>query len=234
MSDERPYNDVRESIPWLDTPVEIEGCRMLVGYEREEQQEEAQEFAELCVYSWALRHRMSINLIEVTTKTWTADGKGVSTAELSDKVQFSGRLVATHTRMAGASVALSTEIDTASFVKDAETARKALACPPLRTALRYFSEEVVGSERPLYGVYKALEVLCLDLGVGKIEVGKTALAALVGEHKNYVADVMETTQLQRHALTAARQRCTENDCRERAARLIGAYAETRKIEDSAN
>jgi len=47
--------------------------------------------------------------------------------------------------------------------------------------------------------YKAIEVITNKLGKN----GRRDLAAMVGEAKSYVEDLMETTQLARHAVTPA-------------------------------
>ena len=56
---------------------------------------------------------------------------------------------------------------------------KALGDTTLRTALRYFNEEVVDDNRPLYGIYKAIEVIAHHLG----NDGWKQLAALAGKNK---------------------------------------------------
>ena len=54
--------------------------------------------------------------------------------------------------------------------------------------------------------------------------GRDKLAQLANHPEKYVSDVMETTQLTRHAHTQARQLLTDSECRERARILIEAFA----------
>jgi len=110
--------------------------------------------------------------------------------------------------------------DSASFTNDSTLANKILADATLRDALKYYADEVLDAERPLYGIYKAIEVITDKLGKN----GRRDLAAMIGEGKSYVDDLMETTQLTRHAVTSARHRISEDTCRQRAHRLIEAYA----------
>jgi hypothetical protein len=57
-----------------------------------------------------------------------------------------------------------------------------------------------------------------------MERDKKELARLVGESKSYVKEVMRTTQVERHAVTDDRRIMSDDEARERAARLIEAYA----------
>lgn len=82
---------------------------------------------------------------------------------------------------------------------------------------------MVGDDRPLYGIYKALEALTSAVGSD----GRALLGALAGEDKKFVSDVMETAQTTRHhAHPNARALLSEGECRERARRLIDAYAQS--------
>jgi hypothetical protein len=98
---------------------------------------------------------------------------------------------------------------------------KALKCPPLQKALEYFAQEVVDDERPLYGIFKALEVLAKDLGKN----GREELGRMAERDKKYVDEVFETTQIARHSSGYdARQKLSAPECRERARELILAYS----------
>jgi hypothetical protein len=49
--------------------------------------------------------------------------------------------------------------------------KKSQISPALAKALPYFSAEVVDDERPLYGIYKAVEALCEWLPGGRGALG---------------------------------------------------------------
>jgi len=90
----------------------------------------------------------------------------------------------------------------------------------LAKALRYFSEELLDDDRPLYGVYKVLEAICHAVG------GWGKLAQLVNKPEKYVSDVRETTQLTRHARTQARQLLSDQECYACARILIDVFAKS--------
>ena len=102
----------------------------------------------------------------------------------------------------------------------------------LAQALTYISEEVIDDDRPLYGVYKAIEALTEALvppvtkkGKKNKGLGRKALAKFAGSGEKYVGDVMQTAELTRHHNDPdARQVLTEDECRSRARLLIEAYA----------
>jgi hypothetical protein len=111
--------------------------------------------------------------------------------------------------------------DSASPANDTSMVNKALKDKTLKNALHYFSEEVVDDDRPLYGVYKALEVIAHHLGRRD---GWRQLGVLAGQNEAFVTDIRQTTQLQRHAVTSAHRRLTDDECKELAKILIHAYA----------
>jgi hypothetical protein len=110
--------------------------------------------------------------------------------------------------------------DSASFTNEQPMAVKALADPTLRSALRYYSEQVVGDDMPMGGIYNAIEVITKHLGGD----GRKKLATLAGQSKAYVADVMQTTQHARHPSTSAKVQLSVDECKYRAKVLIDAYA----------
>jgi hypothetical protein len=115
---------------------------------------------------------------------------------------------------------VSPDFDSSRVSNSSALVRKSLRNKALAKALIYFSEEVVDDDRPLYGVYKALEELCHAAG------GQEKLAQLASQTKKYVNDVMQTTQTTRHARPQAAQVLSDAECRERARILIEAYAKS--------
>ncbi len=92
-------------------------------------------------------------------------------------------------------------------------------------ALQYFSEEVVDDERPLYGIYKAVEALCESLPGGRGALGMLAGCPNKKAGKRYVDDIMQTSGLTRHHNDRnAQPILTDAECKERARVLIEAFA----------
>jgi hypothetical protein len=109
-------------------------------------------------------------------------------------------------------------LDSSAFKNDIPLLRKSLSDKSLQKALIYFHEEVLDHERPLYGIYKAVEELCSAVG------GRKNLGLLAGKDTGYVDDLMQTAQTIRHARTQARQMLTSDECKNRAKILIESYA----------
>jgi hypothetical protein len=113
--------------------------------------------------------------------------------------------------------------DSRSLAQQNDLIAKCEKSPALTSALRYFNEEVVADDKPLYGVYKAIEALTQAL----CKKGRAKLGQLAGQTEKYVSDVMQTAQTTRHhADPDASQVLTEAECRERARILIEAYAKS--------
>jgi hypothetical protein len=116
-----------------------------------------------------------------------------------------------------------------SFTNDSIIVRKALRNTTLAHALNYYAEEIIDHDRPLYGIYKALEQISTHLGKGS--KGRGALATLAGKPRKFVDDIMETAQTERHseqwlALKKTKVLLTDQECIERAQLLIKVYADS--------
>jgi hypothetical protein len=101
--------------------------------------------------------------------------------------------------------------------------QKAQRYPALESAILYYSKEVVDDDRPLYGVYKALEAMIDHLGQNQSD-GRRALARLAGQPRSFIDDVIQTTQVRRHHGTTGTRRLTDEECRQRAKLLIDIFA----------
>jgi hypothetical protein len=101
--------------------------------------------------------------------------------------------------------------DSRSLASQQDLVSKAGKDPALNSALQYFNEEVANHDRPLYGIYKALEALTKALGHN----GRAMLGAFAGKSKKYVDDVMQTAQTTRHHKPSnAKSLLTESECRD--------------------
>jgi hypothetical protein len=197
-----------------------------IGYEDEWQAEAARKIIRqyLDAASFARQQPLRANVNQSWRKR-PEGGKdfGVS---FSETVHVTDDLQATTTTVRQTGTAfLVKAFDSRSLASQREITSKARKHPALSSALQYLNEEVVGDDRPLYGIYKALEALtgALD-NDGR---GLARLGALAGQSKKFVSAVMETAQTTRHhADPNARTLLSESECRERARRLIAAYAQS--------
>jgi hypothetical protein len=94
----------------------------------------------------------------------------------------------------------------------------------LNLALKYFNEEGIDSSKPLYGIYKALEIISKNLGKN----GWKKLAKLAGENEKFISEITETAQIDRHSkgYQNVKKVLTEKECQERSQKLIKAYADS--------
>jgi hypothetical protein len=84
---------------------------------------------------------------------------------------------------------------------------------------------VPNNDRPLYGIYKAVEALCESLPGGRGPLGMLAGSANMKVGKRYVDDIMQTSGLTRHHDDPnAQPILTDAQCEERARVLIETFA----------
>jgi hypothetical protein len=154
-----------------------------------------------------------------------AGGKDIGLS-LSDQVPVSDALQMTTTAVSQTATArIVKAFNSRDLSNSSDLASKCDKDPALASALDYLNEEVIDDDRPLYGVYKALEALTETFA----RDGRTQLAKLAGQDKKYVGDVMETAQTTRHHNDPdARSLLTEDECKHRATVLLLAYAKSIK------
>jgi hypothetical protein len=223
-----PFKDVHD-IFYNQNGIEIEikEGNLYVGVDDEAKLDEAKELAHLHLFAWSLRQNIKVGVDFNHTWKTNAQGNQDNFLDLHDNVRVVDHLqiqTVTHqVSIKGSALIVTQEMhDSASPANDTSMVNKALKDKTLKNALRYFSEEVVDDDRPLYGIYKALEVIAHHLGGGRD--GWRQLGVLAGQNEVFVTDVKQTTQLQRHAVTPAHRRLTDDECKERAKILIHAYA----------
>jgi hypothetical protein len=194
-----------------------------VGYDNESDEARARE--RVVLYLAAATMHSGIRVSVQLNQSWkiNIDGSKNIGISLSETVRLTDHVIITTADIHG--TASIVKYDSHDFGNHTELVRKAMQDPVLARALKFYSEEAVDSERPLYGIYKALEEIEKSLGSGS--KGRENLARLAGQNKVYLDDVMETAQKTRHYTGyPARERLSENECRERAKALIGAYADS--------
>ena len=141
---------------------------------------------------------------------------------LSDTVKVCADIRVSQVIIQGKARIVTAAYDSAKLSTYSSQGGKSQRSTALANALKYFSEETINDERPLYGIYKAIEALA-----AAVTGGREALGKLVGHGKAYVDDVMQTAQLTRHHNDAnARKILTDQQCKERAKILIDAFAKS--------
>lgn len=219
------WKDIAEEFEKDGIKIKVVNGIMEVGYDKEEDGEKAKKIVQLYINSQNLRSGKKVTADFNHTWRPNASGGADYRISLSDTLNVDERVQAqiqTHqVSISGRAYIVNQQMhDSASFSNDSAMVDKALKDEILDKALGYFSEEVVDNDRPLYGVYKAIEVITKHLG----RDGRKKLAALAGKSKKYISDLMETTNTKRHAITDARSLITDNECKERAKVLIQSYA----------
>jgi hypothetical protein len=217
-----PVPDLKETIYKKDgIEIEISDREFLIGVDDEKEIEEAKEKARVLLASWNLKHNWNASL--VFESRWAREVIGQKKS-FKDLFGFSGlfgrrdMVVTRREQLISGTASIVTQeiIDTASFNNNDDIFQKALTNPALKTALLHFYEEVADSDRPLYGIYKAIEAITKYLG----NDGRKQLGVLSGQDEIYVQDLMQTTQTVRHSPGHAPGNPTakldENECRRRA------------------
>ncbi len=222
-----PFRDLQETFYNQNgIELEIKDGVLYVGVEDRSKLDEAKERGQLHLSAWSARH--DIKLSVTFNHTWETNTQGGQdhSLTLEDRARAIDRVqvqVTTHQIQLPMSYVVVPQQtrDSASFTNDEVMVQKALRHPVLKSTLLYYSQEVVDDERPLYGVYKALEAMIESLS-GRDR--RRELARLAGEPRSYVDDVMQTAQVRRHHSTPGTRRLSDEECRQRAKVLIEAFA----------
>jgi hypothetical protein len=201
--------------------IHIDSGLFEIGFEKSTDKERAYKIGETFIQSF--NSRTGLKLEVDFNGSWKPDIKGnrVSNFSLSDSVGISDRQkITTTVQIKGMAYIVKPEYDSYNFSNDIEMVLKAEKDETLSKALKYYSEEVLGDDKPLYGIYKALEEMTKKLS------GAKELAKLVGESEKFVSEIKQTAQSTRHARTSAPKVLSESECRARIQRLLNAYAKT--------
>ena len=219
-----PWPDVDDRLEVDGIVVKVHGGQMEVLYDSETDMATAKRVANTFLDSYILRtnYKVTVNFNHFWRRT--SSGATHHSLGLAADVKLTERVQVVRQRtITGTARIVTQEMhDNASFTNDSEMVRKALHDPTLMKALRYFADEVVSTDQPLAGVYKAIETITNHLGGARF--GRPELARLAGKSSSYVGDLMQATQATRHANTPATVRLSEAECQLRAKVLIEAYA----------
>ncbi|GAC1400218.1 MAG: hypothetical protein NVSMB52_13840 [Chloroflexota bacterium] len=215
-----PYTDLHEKIVREGVSIEVTGADIEVGFAGENERDRAERVARAYIDAYAFSHNVRLPVNFNGSRESRKSGGRTHEIQIAAEALLSrGRIQVVVNR---GNTASEEYFDSASFTNVAALADKALDDAVLREALHYFNAETLDNDRPLYGVYKALEVIYKSMPGGKPALGK-----LVGKDKRYVDDVTESTQVQRHSRMEHSRRLTDDHCKQRARELIQAYADSR-------
>lgn len=212
-------SDLIENITLGEFKILVQDNIIEVGFENFDASENAYKVARLFLHSWSLRNGSKVTAdFNQSWQPQNSTGR-LHKITLTDEIGISDRIVTTAKIVKSLQYVIKSRHDCNEFSNDIDMVSKAIIDSTLESALEYFCQEVLDCERPLYGVYKAIEII-------KNEVGIEELAKLVGEDKKYVTDVMQSAQQTRHAVTPAKSVLSESECKSRAKILIEAYAKS--------
>jgi len=224
--DNFPFKDLEETLHDNDgVEIEVKNGVLYIGVDDEVKLETAKEIARFYLSLWSKRQNIKLSVNFNHSWKVNIDGVKETTLVFNDSIKLVDRIQTTSTHevhIQGKSRIVTQEMhDSVSFKNDLAMFIKANKHPVLKKAIQHFSEEVVDDNRPLYGVYKALEAITKHLDSNS---GRKKLADLAGQPYSYVNDVMQTTQTVRHDSTNATRILDDAECQRRAKILIDVFS----------
>ena len=220
-----PFPDLSEVIYKADgIEITVSSGLLSVGFSYPDQEENAKEAALLWLAAWNLRQGWDAKV--EFNRSWEIAPNGAKRCFMAVGGETKAKSRETVTiswkaTIAGKARIITQQIiDTASFSNDRTIVEKANNHHELKEALHHYHNEVAPNDRPLYGIYKALECLTKKIGLD----GRKKLGKLAGKDFAYVDNVMETANAKRHASSSSRTLLSEKECRDRAKFLIEEYA----------
>src|SRR5262249_5980553 len=141
-----------------DFSISIRDCDIEVEYDQELDGQRARDRVDRYVAALNLTSAFKISaVINASWKTCT-DGTKHSYVRIEGSIKPTGRLmVGTVDVTTSASIATPKTYDSRNWSNVTDLARKAGQYPELALALKHYSERVVENNRPLSGIYQALE-----------------------------------------------------------------------------
>ena len=221
-----PFQDLEETIyDKSGITIKIKDGILYIEVDEIAKIEEGKSIANLYIAQWTFRNNVKLS-IQYNTE-WKLDQGGIKGyfLEVEDPLEIIDRVITTTQNIQGKAMIVTQEMyDSASFANDSVMVDKVQKYPILQSVINYYSQEVIGDDRPLYGIYKAIEAITDYLGTRKTD-GRSKLAQLINQPPSYVDDIMQTSQLTRHHKTMATQKITDEECRQRTKKLIAAFAD---------
>jgi|GEM_PF-2627341 len=207
--------------------LKVENGIIELTYDTKEDETRVQEMAKSYFDAYILRTGYKVTA--EFRHTWVVNDNGGidQTFHLSDKVALTEHvtisiLTGQRTLTSTGSIITKDSYDSASLEHDAEMASQTLNNQTLKRAVHYYAHEVVGADRPMAGIYNAIEVITNSLGGST--AGRKALARLAGKPFKYVDDLMQATQPTRHPDPNTRIELPVDEAIHRAKVLVTAFA----------
>lgn len=222
-----PFRNHKETFAFGPYQISFEEGLFEIGYDDSTLAIEAQSVAARHISALGFSKNLKFSL--ELNQSWEkhTDGTTLLKIFLYDEIHMTDDLRLTSSALTDGESRIIATYDSRNLSNESELVQKSFSDAALGKAMQYFSEEVVGDDRPLYGIYKALEALAQALG------GREQLAKLVGQPTEYVSAVMQTAQTTRHHNDPnAKLVLTEQECRDRARGLILSYANSIKLPSS--
>lgn len=215
------FKDRSESFTIDNFQIQITGALLEIGFENDDESENARLVVDQLLGGLSMDNNLRFTIdLNQAWKTEPEGGRALSIT-ISETVNVSDRIVTTTTIIKKGLSYIVSKFDSYDLKNQVELVSKCQKDPTLALAVKYFSEEVIDQERPMYGIYKAIESLAGKVG------GREKLGILAGRNKKYVDEVMETANTFRHTAGGhSRQLLTDNECHDRAKLLIDAYAKS--------
>ncbi len=231
------FKDIEETFNIDRIGFSIKNSIFEVGYDQDSDKERALKIANALIASWSKRNGIKAEYnFNQTWMTQPSEGKSLG-INLSEEVPVRERVITTTVTTKGMAYIVRSKTDSYSFANDVEMAKKAEKDETLTLALKYFHDEVIGDERPMIGIHKAIEQIINSLPGKDGNEKRDKLAQIAGCTRQYIDELMSSVQFQRHSvkwllewleLRLRQGKSTKiinvEECKARAVNLIDAYA----------
>jgi hypothetical protein len=221
-----PFKGKTEAFTFQGFPIEIEDGVIAIGFNDQSLADQARAIVRQHLAWFSAEH--GIRHVAELNRSWERKPDGTTAVHVvaSDtiRVQFDLR---TQVSIPGRARIVAATYDSAALATYSGLTEKSLRSDALRDAVAYFSDEAIDDDRPLYGIYKAIEALTAALPDSRGELGMLAGCTSKKAGKEYVDAVMQTAQLTRHHNDPNAQRVlTDEECRSRAKVLLDAFSKS--------
>jgi hypothetical protein len=192
-----------------------------VRYSTKEDKNRALEIAQEVVDVWAFSHGITLKPDFDLATAWEPNEHGGVDTEVRavDRGSATDSVDTELTTVDESGNVQTTSTHGYSLAANVTLTELAVSNKALRQALRYYNNEALDEQRPLYGIYKAIEAIAKRLPGGRQALGK-----LANQNRKFVEDVMQTANSTRHAYLEGEAVLTVEECKRRAHLLITAYS----------
>ncbi len=216
------FEKIEESWTTEDIAFNVKDGEFKISYDDPTKQSLAEQLAKHFIQAFSLNKNTKVTID--FNHTWKPSNTGRQFAiSFQEKLELAYQIKHTVHSECGAKI---TGTDNNISLKSNEKiVTKMLQDPVLAEAILHFTSEVVDDKRPLYGIYKSIEVITKHMDKHE---GRKKLALLAEKPEQFVQDLMETANSQRHPTIKAQSKkvLSEQECQFRARLLIQAYMDS--------